>query len=134
MRAGAAASLTPGDGEPLPSKGTCDVAFEVSGSDDGGERAAFLVRPGARIVLVGIPEADSTTFAASTMRRKGLTVAWARRMTADAYARAIAVAVRGAVDLSWLTSHRFPLQRVTEAFAAAARREGLKVVVDVTSA
>jgi L-iditol 2-dehydrogenase len=133
VRAGAAATLAPDAVSGSGREGTCDVAFEVSGSDDGGERATFLVRPGARIVLVGIPEADSTTFAASTMRRKGLTVAWARRMTADAYARAISLAVRGAVDLSWLTSHRFPLQHAAEAFATAAEREGLKVVVDVTS-
>ena len=79
--------------------GTCDAAFEVSGVDDGLARAADLVRPGARIVLVGIPDEDSTTFTASTMRRKGLTLASARRMTADAYRRAITLAVRGAVDL-----------------------------------
>jgi L-iditol 2-dehydrogenase len=124
-----APEAVPGSGR----EGTCDVAFEVSGSDDGLERAAFHVRPGGRIVLVGIPDADSTTVTASTMRRKGLTLAWARRMTADAYTRAISLAVREAVDLSWLTSHRFALPDATEAFATAARRDGLKVVVDVTS-
>ena len=108
------------------------MGFEVSGTDDGVDRVALLVRPGARIVLVGIPEADSAMSTASTMRRKGLTVAWARRKTADAYARAISLAVRGAVDLS-LTSHRFSLDDAAEAFEGAARREGLKVVVDVTT-
>jgi threonine dehydrogenase-like Zn-dependent dehydrogenase len=54
-------------------------------------------------------------------------------MTDNAYARAIALAVRGAVDLSWLATQRFPLSDATEAFATAARREGLKVVVDVTT-
>ena len=134
LRAGAATAVPPGEVTGRsPLEGACDVAFEVSGTDDGVDRAALLVRPGARIVLVGIPEADSATFTASTMRRKGLTVAWARRMTADAYARAISLAVRGAVDLSWLTSHRFSLDDAAEAFATAARREGLKVVVDVTT-
>ena len=114
-------------------EGTCDVAFEVSGFDDGLDRAAVLVRPGARIVLVGIPEDDSTTFSASTMRRKGLTLAFARRMTDDAYVRAINLAVRGAIDLSWLATHRFPLDDAPKAFATAARREGHKVVVDVTA-
>ena len=55
-----------------------------------------------------------------------------RRMTADAYRRAITLAVRGAVDLSWSTSHRFPLDDAPEAFATASRREGLKVVVDLS--
>ena len=132
-RAGAAATMTPDEVADSGREGTCDVAFEVSGTDDGVHRATKLVRPGARIVLVGIPEADSTTFPASTMRRKGLTVAWARRMTADAYGRAISLAVRGAVDLSWLTTRRYPLEQAAEAFATAARREGLKIVVDVAS-
>lgn len=133
VRAGAAATMAPDAVTGSGRADTCDVAFEVSGADDGLERAAYLVRPGGRIVLVGIPDADATTVTASTMRRKGLTLAWGRRMTADAYTRAISLAVRGAIDLSWLTTHRFPLHRATEAFATAARREGLKVVVEVTS-
>ena len=66
------------------------------------------------------------------MRRKGLTLACVRRMTADAYRRAITLAVRWSVDLSWSTSHRFPLDDTPEAFATAACREGLKVVVDLS--
>lgn len=133
LRAGASTAVAPEEvvrGAGLD--GTCDAAFEVSGADDGLARAADLVRPGARIVLVGIPDQDSTTFTASTMRRKGLTLASVRRMTAGAYRRAIALAVRGAVDLSWSTSHRFALDDAPVAFATAARREGLKVVVDVS--
>jgi L-iditol 2-dehydrogenase len=132
-RAGATTVLEPDEVTGSALDGTCDAAFEVSGADDGLARAAVLVRPGGRIVLVGIPGDDTTTFAASTMRRKGLTLACVRRMTDNAYARAIALAVRGAVDLSWLTTRRFLLSDATEAFATAARREGLKVVVDVTT-
>ena len=134
LRAGAARALAPDEVESRSSlDGTCDVAFEVSGADDGLVRASVLVRPGGRIVLVGIPDDDITTIAASTMRRKGLTLAFARRMTENAYVRAIALATRGAVDLSWLTTRRFPLEDAVDAFATASRREGLKVVVDVTS-
>lgn len=134
VRAGAAVTMAPEAVTGSGRAGTCDVGFEVSGTDDGLAGAAALVRPGARIVLVGIPDADSTTVTASAMRRKGLTLAWVRRMTAGAYARAIGIAVRGAVDLSWLTTDRFPLHDAATAFATAARREGLKVVVDVASA
>jgi L-iditol 2-dehydrogenase len=131
LRARATTALAPGD---VPDSGlvsTCDAALEVSGADDGLARAATLVRPGAQIVLVGIPDDDSTTFQASLLRRKGLSLACVRRMTENAYQRAISLAIREVVDLSWLTSHRFPLDDTTAAFATAARREGLKVVVDV---
>ncbi len=133
LRAGAVRALRPDEVTRTSShEGTCDVAFEVSGFDDGLDRAAVLVRPGARIVIVGIPDGDSTTVSASLMRRKGMTLAFARRMTENAYVRAISLAERGAVDLSGLATARFPLDDVAEAFATAARREGLKVVVDVT--
>ena len=130
-RAGATTVITPDEVTAVDSE--CDVAFEVSGSDDGLGRAATLVRPGARIVLVGIPDEDSTTFQASVMRRKGMTLAIARRMTESAYSRAIALATRGAIDLSWLTTHRFPLADAAKAFEVASRREGLKVVVDLSA-
>lgn len=133
LRAGATAAVAPEDvTADSELAAMSDVAFEVSGSDDGLARAALLSRPGARVVLVGIPEEDATTFQASLMRRKGLTLACVRRMTGDAYARGISLAVRGAIDLSWLTSRRFPLADAVTAFEVAAAREGNKVVIDVT--
>ena len=132
LRAGAVAAIPPeAAAAKSPLDSMFDVAFEVSGADDGLERAALLVRPGARIVIVGIPDEDSTTFQASLLRRKGLTIACARRMTNNAYSRAISLGTRGVVDLSWHVSHRFPLSESAEAFELASRREGLKVVIDV---
>jgi L-iditol 2-dehydrogenase len=132
LRAGAGAALAPDEVPDSASASDCDVAFEASGADDGLASAAVLARPGARIVLVGIPDDDATTFQASLMRRKGLTLACVRRMTVDAYRRAISLAVRSVVDLTWLTSDRFPLDDTAAAFANATLREGLKVVVEVT--
>ena len=64
-------------------------------------------------------------------RRKGLTIAMSRRMN-QTYPRAIALAASGRVDLASLVTHRVPLAQTAEAFAAAARRAGLKVVVQPT--
>ncbi len=134
LRAGAAVAVAPEEVTPhCELDSAYDVAFEVSGSDDGLARAAILSRPGARVLLVGIPEEDSTTFQASPMRRKGLTLVCVRRMTDNAYSRAISLGVRGVIDLTWITSHRFPLVEATKAFEVASRREGNKVVVDVTT-
>jgi len=110
----------------------CAAVFEVSGADAGLATAGHLARPGGRVLLVGIPDADSTSFSASLFRRKGLTMAAVRRMTADAYARGIALALAGSVDVTWLTSHRFALADAAEAFTVASQRSGLKVVVDVS--
>lgn len=69
------------------------------------------------------------TFPASTARRKGLTLVMVRRM-AEVYPRTIALAAAGRVDVRSLVSHAFGLDRVAEAFAVAAARTGLKVIVE----
>jgi L-iditol 2-dehydrogenase len=50
-----------------------DVAFETGG-DDALADAIAAVRPGGRVVLVGIPDGDRTTFPAAGARRKELTL------------------------------------------------------------
>ncbi|MFU8875720.1 zinc-dependent alcohol dehydrogenase [Micromonospora sp. SL4-19] len=107
---------------------SADVVFEVAGTDDGVDEALRMARPGARVVLVGIPAGDRTTFTASLARRKGLTLVMSRRM-GEVYPRAIELAARRKVHLAPLVSAAFPLARAGEAMAAAAARDGLKVVV-----
>jgi len=106
-----------------------DVAFEIAGANAAVETAIETARPGARVVLVGIPSDDRTSFSASTARRKGLTIQLCRRM-AHTYPRAIALAESGLIDLAALASHHFPLDEYQQAFATAASREGLKVVIE----
>jgi L-iditol 2-dehydrogenase len=87
------------------------------------------VRPGGRVVLAGIPSDDRIAFSASTARRKGVTIALVRRMN-RVYERAIDLVARGRVDLSGLVTEAYPLGRVAEAFDAAEKRTGIKVVVE----
>jgi L-iditol 2-dehydrogenase len=109
-----------------------DVVFEVSGSDAALDTALRLARPGARVVLVGIPDGDRTSFSAALARRKGLTLVMARRM-GEVYPRAIELATRGMVDLAPLVSDVFPLDEVATAMSTAAARTGLKVVIRPSS-
>ncbi len=106
-----------------------DAAIEAAGSGDAVDAAIEAVRPGARVVLAGISSAERTSFRASPARRKGLTLALARRMK-HVYPRAIALAASGRVDLRRLVTHRFPLAESARAFSLAASREGLKVVIE----
>jgi L-iditol 2-dehydrogenase len=106
-----------------------DVAFETGGNDDAVRLALDAVRPGGRVVLAGIPDSDVVAFRASTARRKGLTIALVRRMN-EVYPRAISLAARGAVELGSLVTRRAALGEVRAAFGDAARRTGLKVLVD----
>jgi L-iditol 2-dehydrogenase len=122
----AEAAIAPGDAWDGPE---VDVAFEAAGTDEAVELALRAARPGARVVLAGIPSGDQTTFSASIARRKGLTLVLVRRMK-EVYPRAIRLAEAGAVDLQSIVTDRFPLDRAPEAFEVAVAREGLKVVVE----
>ena len=106
-----------------------DVAFETAGENDAVEAAVASLKPGGRLVLVGIPADDRTAFSASVARRKGLTIKLSRRMK-HTYPRAIRLVESGAVDVRSLVTHRFPLAEFDRAFDVARRREGLKVIVE----
>jgi L-iditol 2-dehydrogenase len=106
-----------------------DVAFEAAGTDEGVRLAVESVRPGGRVVLAGIPADDEIALQASVVRRKGLTIAMVRRMN-RVYPRAISLAARGVVDLGSLVSRRAGLDSAAVAFGEAARRTGLKVLIE----
>jgi L-iditol 2-dehydrogenase len=107
-----------------------DVAFETAGEDAALADAIDAVRPGGRVVLVGIPEGDRTSFTASTARRKGLTLALCRRMKPADLQRAIRLAEAGEVELAGLVSGRYALSEWRDAFDDLVERRGLKVVVE----
>ena len=106
-----------------------DVAFEAAGNDAGIELTMASVRPGGRVVLAGIPGDDVIRFGASLARRKGLTIAMVRRMN-EVYPRAISLAERGVVDLGAVVTSRSALGEIPAAFGDAARRTGLKAIIE----
>jgi len=105
-----------------------DVTFEAAGTDGGVGLAVQAAKPGGRVILVGIPGDDSTTFPASVARRKGLTLKLSRRMK-EMYPRTIRLVDDRLVDVTSIVSHTFPLARADEAFRAASDRVGLKIIV-----
>jgi L-iditol 2-dehydrogenase len=105
-----------------------DVVFEAAGENTAVEMAVATACPGGKVILVGIPPDDRTSFTASLARRKGLTLKLVRRMKLT-YPRAIQLVESGKVNVRSLVTHTFPLAHAAEAFAMAARREGLKVVI-----
>ncbi|HZR92700.1 MAG TPA: alcohol dehydrogenase catalytic domain-containing protein [Gaiellaceae bacterium] len=106
-----------------------DVVFDCTDADSLGE-AVEAVRPGGRVVAVGIPAGDRSSFAASVARRKELTIVLCRRMQPADLPRALRVVTMGRVSLGSLVSDRFALADGAQAFSALADRRGLKVVVD----
>jgi L-iditol 2-dehydrogenase len=106
-----------------------DVAFEAAGETAAIETACRAVRAGGRVVLVGIPGGDSYVLPAGPARFKGLTFPVARRMQAPHLQQAVNLVTAGVVDLGPLVTAVHPLSDGPAAFAALARRDGLKVIV-----
>lgn len=106
-----------------------DVAFEAAGDNEAVETAIATTRAGGTVALIGIPGDDRTSFQASIARRKGLTIKLVRRMK-HTYPRAIAMVAAGLLQLERLVTHRFPLEKYQAAFATAAQRQGLKVLIE----
>ena len=96
-----------------------DVAFECAGASETPEQAAAMARRGGTLILCGIPADDTLTLNASTVRHRGLTIKLVRRMR-HTYPRALRLVERGMVDLNPLVTHRFPLERVADAFELVA--------------
>lgn len=117
-------SITNGEG--------LDVCIEAAGENEAVETAIESARPGARVILVGIPTNDKTSFKASSARRKGLTIKLCRRMK-HTYPRSIQLVASGQIDVESLVTHRFAMNEYEQAFATAARRDGLKVIIEPSS-
>ncbi|MCS6826558.1 MAG: alcohol dehydrogenase catalytic domain-containing protein [Caldilinea sp.] len=110
-----------------------DIAIEAAWADHSIQWAAEMARLGGRLVLVGIPGPDKLEMKHSTARRKGLTIRLSRRMK-HVYPRAVKLWASGAVDLTGVVSHRFPLERTPEAYALNEQYADnvVKIIIDVT--
>jgi threonine dehydrogenase-like Zn-dependent dehydrogenase len=92
-----------------------DVVFECCGQQEALDQAFDILRPGGLLVMVGTARQDRVSFDVDKFRRKELSIKYIRRQN---------LCVRSAVDLiqsrqvdvDFMVTHRFPLERTQEAF------------------
>ncbi len=106
-----------------------DVSFEAAGENEAVDSSLASVKRGGLVILAGIPSGDTTSFSASKARRRGVTFKLVRRMK-HTYPRAIRLVQSGLVDVRTIVTQSFPLEQFEQAFAAAQKREGLKVIIE----
>ncbi|MGD9029991.1 MAG: NAD(P)-dependent alcohol dehydrogenase [Anaerolineae bacterium] len=109
-----------------------DVAFEAAGVEETPDQCAGVARRGGKAIVAGIPADDRMLFTASTCRHRGLTIKLVRRMK-HTYPRAIRLVRNGRVDVHSIVSHRFPLERIVDAFeTVAAYGDGvIRAVIEI---
>jgi L-iditol 2-dehydrogenase len=92
-----------------------DVAFEASGTQDAVTNAVKILKPGGKLVLVGIPPSAEYTFNMDLMRRKEITVINVRRQN-HCVEEAIELVISGKIDVEKMVTHHFTLDETPVAF------------------
>jgi L-iditol 2-dehydrogenase len=92
-----------------------DVAFEASGEQDAVTNAVKILKPGGKLVLVGIPPSAQYTFDMDLMRRKELTIINVRRQN-HSVEEAIDLVISGKANVEKMVTHHFTLDETGTAF------------------
>jgi L-iditol 2-dehydrogenase len=92
-----------------------DVVFECCGRQEAMDQAIILLKPGGKLVLIGIPEFDRASFAIDLLRRKEICIQNVRRQN-ECVEAAIALCRQYRSETRALITHRFPAERTVEAF------------------
>ncbi|HTP13880.1 MAG TPA: alcohol dehydrogenase catalytic domain-containing protein [Bacteroidota bacterium] len=106
-----------------------DVVYDCSGDPSAIRQGVELLKPGGRLVLVGIPEVDEISFPIHELRRREITIVNIRRQV-HCTQKAIDLLARGQVAMDSTVTHRFPLEKTGEAFdLVAGHRNGVMKAV-----
>ncbi len=103
-----------------------DLVLETAGAVEAVELATRLVRPGGRVVLLGIAgEGKMLELPVDRFVFGDLDVIGSFSYTTSAWSRVVDLLDRGLVDFEPLVTHRFPAGRFEEAFQVMDAREGV---------
>jgi len=92
-----------------------DVVFECCGQQDAIDTAVDLLKPGGKLMVIGIPEFDRWSFPVDKSRHKELCIQNVRRQN-EAVQPALDMMAEGEISVSAMTTHRFSFEKSKEAF------------------
>lgn len=110
-----------------------DIVFECCGEQEAMDQAVDMLKPGGKLVLVGIPATlERVSFVIDKLRRKEICVQNVRRQNHCAQA-ALDMMARGEIDVRPMVTHRFSFDRTKDAFdLVAGYRDGVvKAMIDI---
>jgi L-iditol 2-dehydrogenase len=92
-----------------------DVVFECCGQQEAMDTAIEILKPGGKLIILGIPEFDRWGFSAHAARRKEISLINIRRQN-NCTRDTLEMLASGRVNGSAMITHRFPFSHVAEAF------------------
>jgi L-iditol 2-dehydrogenase len=96
-----------------------DIVYECSGDAEAIRHGIQLLKPGGKLVLVGIPETDQISFPIHELRRKEITIINIRRQV-HCTQKALDLLDQRQVRVDSMVTHRFKLEETQKAFELVA--------------
>ena len=112
--------------------GGLDVVFECCGEQEALDQAIEMLKPGGKLLLIGIPPtADRVSFLIDKLRHKEICIQNVRRQC-HCVQPSLDMMARGDFDVGVMVTHRFPFDQSQAAFNLAASYEDgvLKTMID----
>lgn len=111
--------------------GLLDVVYECCGRQEAVNQAVELLKPGGKLLIIGIPEFGRWSFPVDQLRHKEICIQNVRRQN-DAVHEAIDLLAQKKVDVGNMLTHRFGFEHTKEAFdLVAAYADGvMKAMID----
>jgi L-iditol 2-dehydrogenase len=108
-----------------------DVVFECCGQQDALDNAVDLLKPGGKLMIIGIPEFDRWSIPVDEARHKELCIQHVRRQN-EAVQPALDMMADGRISVSEMVTHRFSFKNTREAFdLVAGYKDGvMKAMID----
>lgn len=108
-----------------------DIAFECCGKQEALDQAVDLLKPGGKLVVIGIPEFDRWSLSVEKTRRKEISIQFIRRQV-DCVEQTLDLMKKGRIKIENMITHRFPFEKTREAFDLVADyRDGvMKAMID----
>lgn len=112
-------------------KSGLDVIFECCGQQEAFDNAVDMLKPGGKLIVVGIPEFDTWSMNVEKTRRKELSIQFIRRQV-DCVDITLEMMEKGNINIEKMITHRFPFSRTKEGFdLVAGYKDGvMKAMID----
>lgn len=109
-----------------------DMIFECCGQQEAINQAVTLLKPGGKLMIIGIPEVDEYTFPINELRRKEICIQNVRRQNESVH-DCLKLLNSKKVDVKPWATHRFKLNECKAAFDMVANYQDgvIKAMIDI---
>jgi L-iditol 2-dehydrogenase len=109
-----------------------DVVFECCGKQEAVDQAIDLLKPGGKLMIIGIPDFDRWSFSVDKTRRKEITIHNVRRQV-DCTKLAIDLMAGGEISVEQMITHHFAFEDTDRAFEMVSNyKDGvMKAIVNI---